>query len=280
MSYIQGMEEKKIQQPITLSDAEAEAYQAYKREKHILEVMNYMQKTVLDARGEDVKKLALTAIKHGCAAVKIFPSQLALARAAIEGSKLKIDCFIGGTGETFTKAKVYETKLSRRNGAQEITLLLSENDVKNNRFAEIKKEIKKVCKAAKGGCVKVCLKETWDNETLIKLCKISFEAGAKLISVPYFEGCERLRNDLYLGLDIEVTNVQTTAILKKMAGAGMQRIQTARLQSIYDELMLEAENVMIEQVNTEEAISKSQDVQQKSPQKKKVQEYKNLISQK
>lgn len=271
------MEENKTQQSITLTSAEAEAYQAYKREKHILEVMNYIQKSVLDAREEDVKKAATLATKHGCAALKVLPIQLANARALLEGSRTKTDCLVGGTGETFLKVKVYETKLARRAGAQEISLCLNENDVKNNRFNEIKKEIKKVCKAAKGAVVKVRLKESWDNETLLKLCRISVEAGAKFVSVPYFEGCERLRNDLYSNLNIEVTNVATTAVFKKMAGAGMQRIQTTRLQNTYDDLMNEAENVTLEQAATK-AVEET--VQEPTPQKKKAQDYKKLISQK
>lgn len=275
------MEENKTPQSITLSNAEAEAYQAYKREKHILEVMSYIQKAVLDSKGEDVKKLAATAIKHGCAAIKVLPTQLASARTLLEGNKTKTDCLIGGTGETFLKVKVYETKLARKAGAQEISLTLNETDVKANRFNEIKKEIKKICKAAKGGIVKVQLKESWDNETLLKLCRLSFEAGAKFVSVPYFEGCERLRNDLCSGLNIEVTGVASTAVFKKMAGAGMQRIQTTRLQTIYDEMMRDAENITVEQaVEPKEETEGQKPASEQQSQKKKAQEYKKLISQK
>ena len=301
------MEEKNVQS-ITLSVTEAAEYQAYKREKHILEVMNHIQKSVLDARQEDVKAVTARAVKYGCAAVKVLPPQISLVRALTENSKVKTDCIIGGRGETFLKVKVYETKLARRAGAQELTLCLNESDVHAGRFNEIKKEIKKVCKAAKGGVVKVRLQESWGNETLLKLCRLAFESGAKYVSVCYFEGCERLKNDLYSGLGIEVTDVATLAVFKKMAGAGMQRIQTSRLQHIYEEWMCEAENVTVEQaVASDKADDKTEDMQSEieegekrdkaqkaatkskvktatktmeKPQSKKAQEYRNLISQK
>ena len=279
------MEENKTLQAITLSSAEAEEYQAYKREKHILEVMGYIQKAVLDGQFDDAKKITATAVKHGAAAVKVLPTQLSVVRALLESSKVKIDCLIGGTGETFSKVKVYETKLARRAGAQELTLCLNETDVKNNRFHEIKKEIQRVCKAAKGAPIKVRLNENWGNETLGKLCKIAWESGAKFVSVPYFEGCQRLKNDLYTQLNIEVTNVVSTAVFKKMAGAGMQRIQTSRLQSIYDELMREAENVTVEQAEKPKAdeTQKEQELGASTPapvRKKKSQDYKQLIENK
>ena len=269
--------EEKNKQPITLSVTEAAEYQAYKREKHILEVMRHIQKSVLSAQKDNLKQTLATAVKYNCAAVKVLPTQLAYACAINENGKVKIDCIIGGDGQTFTKVKVYETKLARKQGAQEITLCLNESDVKNNRVNEIKKEIKKVCKAAKGAPVKVRLQENWGNETLLRLCRLSFEMGAKFVSVPYFEGCERLKNDLYAQLGIEITDVENLSIFKKMAGAGMQRIQTNCLSVIYEEWMKEAENVTVEQAATQAAELEKPKSQ---TEKKRAQEYRKLISQK
>ncbi len=236
------MEQEKSTQLITLSKTEAEEYQAYKRQKHIMEVTSSISRAVLTPETDSVKRICAYAVKMGCAAVKVTPTQLSTAKAALSETKVRIDCAVGGLGETFSKVKAYEAKLAGRFGAQEITLALSESDVKNSRFSELKKEIKRVCRSAKQCAIKVCLRSEWGHETMLRIARLAAEVGAKYISVPYFEGCERLKFDLHAPLGVEVTCVNSTAVFRKMVAAGMQLIQTNRLQEIYDELMKDAEN--------------------------------------
>ena len=52
--------------------------------------------------------------------------------------------------------------------------------------------------------------------------------------MPYFEGCERLRYDLFRGCALEVCDVEDYASFKKMAGAGVSRVVTSSISEIYE----------------------------------------------
>ena len=245
------MEEKETigtPEEITISVAEAEEYRAFKKQKQIAEAKATMAR--VEAEGA-VRALTLTELKKICdgakrtglSAVRIYPTLLASAKAFLVGSTVKCDCVVGGMGETTTKVKRYECKQVRRLGAGEITLVLSPSMLKSGRTGEVKKEIKKVVKAAKKSIVKVVAEGEWQKSELIKLAKTLSVVGAKFLSVKYFVGVETLKGELGDCCMLEVTGVVDFSDFKTLIKGGVERICTAVYEEIYALLMKEAELV-------------------------------------
>jgi hypothetical protein len=154
-----------------------------------------------------------------------------------------MDCWIGGNGETLTKVKAYETRLARKMGATELTLVLTPSWVEACRYAEIRKEIKRIKRVAKTTPLKVWLDRQYPYSTVAHLARLGAEVGVQYVSVPYFAGCERLRFELFGDCRLEVFGVETLADFKKMVGAGVGRIVTARAFDFYKQWMKEAEEI-------------------------------------
>ena len=250
MSYTRSMEKTFVKTPeqttgILLSAAEAEEYRDFKRRKYIQSVIENVAKASLEltevTEPSEIGRLCALARKYSLSAVRVTPNRLSSAKAALAESKTLVDAFVGGTGKTLPKAKAYEAKLCVRGGAGELTLIPDEIVLNGDRLTELKKEIKKVLRKAGRVPVKLFLKGKKGLPELFRLSKLLSELGVGL-SVPYFTGVERLKLDDKTACFIEVREVETAEVYQKMAGAGMDRIQTSRISEIYAELMEEAEN--------------------------------------
>ncbi|MBQ8296075.1 MAG: hypothetical protein IJX87_06585 [Clostridia bacterium] len=229
---------------LTLSAQEAEEYRAYKRRKKVEQVMAAIGKsgTALLC-GEDAQRICERALRLKQAAVKVAPSRLSQVKTYLEGSKVRIDCVIGGNGETLTRVKGYEIKQALKNNAGELSVLIAPSYLATCRYTEIKKELKQLSRAAKKAIFKVCVDRFYSQAVLSRIARISGEVGAKYFCVPYYDGCEKLRFDLTNGCRLEVTGVETLADFQKMTDAGVGRIVTTNIWEIYSEWMREAEKV-------------------------------------
>lgn len=229
---------------VTISTKDAEEYRAYKRQKKIAEITGALSRsaTPIDAKG-DMKRLTERAARFRQKAVKVTPTQLLQVKSYLLKSKVELDCIVGGDGETISKVKAYEAKLARRAGAKELTLVLAPSMILTCCYGEIKKEIKRIKRAAKTATVKVWVDKKYPFPMLARIARICSEMGAAYFCVPYFTGCEKLRYDLFKTCGLEVSEVETLADFKKMAGAGVERIVTSHISEIYTEWMKEAENM-------------------------------------
>ena len=235
---------------IVLSPAEAEEYCIFKRQKRVEEVLNSLKKTVLapekDLSFDELKKCAETARASRSVAVRVPPNKVVFTRNALSGSGVLTDCVVGGNGETTAQVKRYETKRAVRDGAGRITLILSSTAVKTGRWNEVKKDIKKVCRAAKKRPVTVALhsdssKTTGANEWK-KLAALSADCGARYISVPFYRGAAELRGFLKDTCMMEVTCVNNSADFKTLVASGVECLGVLGLETIRAELLYEAEN--------------------------------------
>ena len=227
---------------VFLSASEAEEYRAFKRQKRIREVETSFLKSEVSAlsRGEGVSSLRFSvesAKRLNAFAVKVNPTGVALAKRLLSGSKTSVDCVVGGTGESFLKTKVFETKLARKSGAKEISLRPSLFAIKNGRFSEVKKEIKKVQKAAKKSTVKVIAERALCYNEILVLGKILSVLKGKFLSVEYFEGCEKLKRDLLDGCMLEVTGVKDAEVYRRLVSAGVERVVSDRAEELYHKLL-------------------------------------------
>lgn len=230
---------------IVIPSSEAEEYCLFKRQKRVAEAAAAFSRSETEGGGDGsaggLKRLCEGAKRTGSAAVRVTPNFVAQARGLLAGSKVAVDCVTGGTGETTARVKAYEAKRAIRDGAREITLVICGSALKNERTGEIKKEVKRVVRAAKKVAVKVAAGKDQTYAELLKLAKLTAECGGKFLSVPFFAGAEALKRDMRDCCMLEVRGVTTAADYKILAGAGVERIATVSAEEIYAELMTEAE---------------------------------------
>ena len=227
-----------------LSAQDAEEYRAYKRRKKVEEIMSAIAKSEASLmNGEDPQRVCERAIRLKQASIKVPPSWLPQAKTYLGGSKVKIDCMIGGNGETLTKVKAYEMRVALRGNAKELTVLIAPSMIAQNRFLEIRKELKKLRRIAKRTVMKVWVNNDYPFATLSKIARMCCELGVEYFCVPYFSGCERLRFDLTNGCQIEVSEVENLAEYRKLCESGVGRIVTRNIWEIYSEWIKEADRI-------------------------------------
>ena len=235
---------KETEKSVRISASDAKEYRAYKRQKKIAEITGAISRSETPVRvKDDLKRLTERAARFHQKAIKVHLTQLARVKSNLQKSAVKVDCIVGGSGETLTKVKVYETRLARRSGAGEITLAVTPSQLLTCQYGEIKKEIRRVKRAAKTAVFKVWADKRYPFPLLARMARLASEAGADFFSVPYFSGCERLRYDLFGKCRLEVSDVETLEDFKKMTGAGVERIVSSHISEVYLDWMKEADDI-------------------------------------
>ncbi len=248
MSHNRGME-RKLEQPqsVTLSQKEAEEYCAYKRQKKISEITAAMRRAEsLLTGGEDVAKICERAARLKVGAVQLTLAGLAQWGELVRTRPVKIDCIVGGDGETLPKVKAYEAKQAMRLGAKELTVRLTPSLVTCCRYTLLRKELRRLRKATGKATLKARVERTLPQATLLRLLRICSEVGVNYFSLPYFEGCERLQAELRGGCQLEISGINTLPLFQKMAGAGIGRMVTSRAWDIYCEWVQEVEKIIVD----------------------------------
>ena len=231
-------------QPSIFSKIDEQEFRAYQRNKRICEAKRAVSKTQTSVvSGEDLQSACQRAVRLRQAAVRLPLSKLSVARYYLKGSGVALDCVIGGDGETLASVKAYEAKVAVRFHADEITLPLTPSLIDACRFHEIQKELIKIKRAAGKAKMKVRVEKTNSPTTLSRLARIASESGARFFSVPYFDGCERLRMHLTGKCLLEVTGVNEIDIFKKLIQSGVARIETKRALETYTQLLREIHQV-------------------------------------
>ena len=229
---------------VSLSTQEAMEYRDYKRQKKRVEILSALAKSegVLTGR-EDAGRISDRAAKIRQAAVRLTPIRLENAAEFFVRRGVAIDCIVGGNGETLAKVKAYEAKTAVKMGAKEITLILSPYQIEHCRYAEIKREIKRVLRAAKKAKIKVSVDKQYPRANMARLARLCGELGVAYCCIPYYNGCEVLRMDMSGGCKLQVSEVENLEQYRRLIGAGVGRIVTARAWEIYNEWMLEVEKI-------------------------------------
>ena len=248
MSHNQTMEmqvnknavQTKANQP-SLNACDLAEFYAYKRGKRIAELSSALERSeAVLGKGEDMQRVCERAVRLKQACVKLPLTKLSQAFYYLNGSGVKLDCLIGGDGETVSKVKAYEAKLATKRGATEITLTITPSLIDCCRYGEIRREIKRVKRSMGKAVLKVRVQRANSQTALGRIARIASEVGAKFFSVPYFDGCERLKLDLTNGCLLEVTGVETKAQFQSLIRLGVGRIATSSAWEIYNEWVREA----------------------------------------
>ncbi len=235
---------KKEDGTLRISQKEAEEFCAYKRQKKLTEINGAISRAELGFNGDaDAQALCATMEKFRLASVKMPLTMLSLYGAFFIKRGVACDCVVGGTGETLTDVKAREAKYALKYKAKEITLMLAPSAVRGARYVEIRKELKKIRRITRRAYLKVRIDAKYPYALLSRLARICAEERIDYISVPYFEGCEKLRADLFGGCLMEVSGVDNLPDYKKMIGAGVGRILSEHIASIRAEWMREVDEI-------------------------------------
>ena len=230
-----------LQGGVILCEKDADEFRAYKRQKKMDEITRGIAKSQPSLLGgEDVQRVCDRAVRLKQPAIRLPATKLLQAQYYLGKNAVKLDCLIGGTGETAMRVKRYEARLAVRKKAREITLCVTPSFMDSCRYSEVKKEIKVIKRAIGKTCLKVRVEKAYSLAVLSRLARVSCECKAQFFSVPYFDGCERLRLDLTGGCKLEVSGVTDLETYKKLIVGGVARIVTENAWEIYTAWMREA----------------------------------------
>lgn len=227
---------------VTLSAKDAEEYRAYLRRKKQQEITSAISSSAgTMMQGEDVQRVCERAVRLKQIAVKLPLSKINQAVYYLAGSKVKIDCAVGASGETLACVKAYEARQAVKRKASEITFCVTPSLIDSCRYSEIRKEMRRMKRAVGKAMLKVRVENTQVSTPVCRVARLACEVGANYFSVPYFKGCERFRMDLTGGCKLEVTGVEDTEEFKRLKEAGVARIVTDHAWEIYTQWTKQAD---------------------------------------
>ena len=193
-------------------------------EKDILKLIDH---TLLqaDATWEQIVSLCDEAVKYGTATVCIPQTYLKRVHEKY-GDNLKLCTVIGfPLGYNLASSKVVEAKDSIADGAEEIDTVINISDVKNHRYAEVRKELKMIREACGDKLLKVIIETCYlTEEEKIELCKIVTEVKADYIKTSTGFGSAGATLE-----DIELFKKHIGPDVKIKAAGGIRTIEDALL---------------------------------------------------
>jgi len=154
---------------------------------HTIPLMSIIDHTLLkpDATAEQVEILCEQALEYHFGAVCVNSYWVAYCKAALAGSNVKVGATIGfPLGAMSTKAKVFDTKQSIKDGATEIDMVINIGELKSGNLAAVANDIREVVRVAHkmGAIVKVILETCLlTDEEKVTACLIAKEAGADFV---------------------------------------------------------------------------------------------------
>ncbi len=234
---------------LTISNREAVEYCAYKKQKKVSSIMDGISRAVYVLEDtDDVQRVIAQSLRLRLSALRMSPLQLERQGAKCKEKGVSCDCVIGGNGETLAKVKVYEAKCAVRLKARQLTLVLAPSQIHACRYAEIRREIRRLRRLAKKMLLTVSL-SGGSTANLARIARICSEVGVDYLSVPYFAGCERVKAELTGGVKLEVVGAETLANYKKLVDLGVGRIVTNRVAQFHAEWIKEADEITIENLS-------------------------------
>lgn len=165
--------------------------------------------------------------------------------------QVKIACVVGfPMGENVTDVKVYEAKRAVADGADEIDMVACISAIKNGNYSYVKKEIRRVVKAAKVPVKVIIETSLLGQDEMVRAAVCARDAGAAFVktSTGYFgegakaEDVKLLKETVKGACGVKASGgIRTAADLRRMVEAGADRIGTSAGVSIAEEIGREKE---------------------------------------
>ena len=211
---------------------------------NIQDIMNKVDHTLLGqaATWEEIRQILDDAMKYETASACIPASYVKQAAEYVQG-KLPICTVIGfPNGYSTTATKVFETKDAIANGAAEIDMVINVGMLKDQRYEELKAEIRQIHEACDGKILKVIIETCLlTDEEKIKMCEIVTKAGAEFIKTSTgfstagatFDDVALMRK--HVGPEVQVKaagGISSFDDAEKFVELGAARLGTSRLVKI------------------------------------------------
>lgn len=125
--------------------------------------------------------------QHGFAAVCINPCYVPLARAALQGTSVKICTVVGfPLGAATAETKLFEASRAIRDGADEIDYVINITDVVNGRYASVGREMERFARLRSDSetplVIKVILETCYlSEEQIVQVCTLARETGLDFV---------------------------------------------------------------------------------------------------
>ncbi len=231
-----------MEQGTYLSPAEAVEYGEFKRARREAEVAVTLQKLVADASRRETDKHVLRSVCDGalklhCYGVLVSPVNVAEAKKRL-GGRAVVAVLAGGTGETLPAVKKYEVKRAIRAGAGEVRLVLCYSALALGNAAYLKREVRKVRRAAGKKPLIVSLEDHSLGEREVALgVRAAAEGGADAVCVR--GETELLACAVKCGADrvrVDVSGVENAEQLRLLLKAGARRATAERPEKLAEEM--------------------------------------------
>lgn len=148
------------------------------------DVLKIVDHTLLaqTATWAQIREILDDAMKYHTASACISAAYVKQAAEYVQG-RLPICTVIGfPNGYSTTETKVFEAKNAIENGASEIDMVINIGFLKDGRYEEVEKEIRKIHEACDGKILKVIIETCLLTEDeKIKMCELVTKAGAEFI---------------------------------------------------------------------------------------------------
>lgn len=148
------------------------------------DVLKIVDHTLLaqTATWAQIREILDDAMKYHTASACIPAAYVKQAAEYVQG-RLPICTVIGfPNGYSTTETKVFEAKNAIENGASEIDMVINIGFLKDGRYEEVEKEIRKIHEACDGKILKVIIETCLLTEDeKIKMCELATKAGAEFI---------------------------------------------------------------------------------------------------
>ena len=226
-----------------LSAAEAVEYGEFKRTRREAEISVTLHKLTVDASRRETDRFALktaceSARKLFAYGVLVSPVHVGAAKKYLAGSETYVICLVGGTGETIVPVKRLEAKKAISQGAREIRLVLCYSALRAANASYLRREIKKLKRAARKVPLVVSLEDhTLGEEEIALGAKLAAEANADAV-------CVRGETQLVLRalragggkIRVDASEVENAEQLRTLAKSGASLLGTADPERIAKEL--------------------------------------------
>ncbi|MDY0346513.1 MAG: deoxyribose-phosphate aldolase [Acholeplasma sp.] len=134
-------------------------------------------------RASEIVKLCEEAKTYDFMSVCVNPNYVKLAKASLASSNVLVCTVVGfPSGAHETSVKAFETKQAILDGADEIDMVISVGNLKDQQYDHVLNDIKSVVQAAAGKTVKVILETCLlTDEEIVKACELTVKAGAHFV---------------------------------------------------------------------------------------------------
>ncbi len=225
-----------------LSAAEAAEYGEFKRTRREAEIAVSLHKLIVDGS----KKSGRGELRSACEGVKRFfsygvlvpPLFASSAKKQLAGSEAYVIARIGGTGETLLPVKKYEAKKALREGARELLLIPAYSALKAGNIAHIRREVKRVKRAAGKTALILSLDdETLSEEEVALGVRAAEEGGADGVCVRGEESLVLRALRVCAGkLRVDASAVENAEQMRALLKAGASLLTTDRAEEISAEM--------------------------------------------